>query len=85
MATFLAPCAPGSLALVVWREFYKKLILGLQYPSLLSHITSNESGSNLERGTVLEYGLLPSPVPLEYVLAQPQSIPAQGYAASIPQ
>lgn len=80
----LAPCAPGSLALVVWRELYKKLILGLQYPSLLSHIASNDSGSTMERGTVLEYGLLPSPVPLEYVPAQPQPVPDQGYAASIP-
>lgn len=40
---FPAPCAPGSLALVVWREFYKKLILGLQHPSLLSYIASNRT------------------------------------------
>lgn len=50
LAAFLAP-VPGSLALEgIWREFYKKLILGLQHPSLLSHNASKDSDSTMKRG-----------------------------------
>lgn len=60
---------PGTCSL---EGILQEAILGLQHPFLLSQIASSDSDSTMERGTVLEYGLLPPPVPLEHVLAQPK-------------
>lgn len=54
---------------MVWKEFYNKLTLGLQHPSLFYQMTL--TASTLEAEALC----LVSPVPLGYARAHPKPVP----------